>query len=334
MRAARSDQQFEQALAKDPVWKGIVARREKKGPNRPVTDEEWAELGTRAELKIVDPYGNAFWKTLEKARPEDVYDWERDRSGGRVPPFFNLADCRTCVACAAYAKRKYDHTGDGVRLVCTNRSCYHRKLSIDTPTHREKVEAELRVTDGQHAETIKVVMGRLALLTRKDLRTLASSLIAAQPELDLTHFMGAPHKKWSYKPGTVRYLTGMLQHRPAQFDQSWANGFGSVTLDLASLDEVPDDDLLELTTTLMTYHLRQAGKLDTVSRETEASPPDPLVRPQEGHGSIPENVSTREPGPSPMTHKLSETADDADSRRVIHRANGADHSSCGITTEY
>ena len=139
-----------------------------------------------------------------------------------------------------------------------------------------EVEAELKISDGQDMEHVKVSMGRLALLTRKDLRTLASSLIAAQPELDLTQTMGAPHKKWSYQPGTVRYLTGMLQHRPAQFDQSNGKGFERVTLDLASLDEIPDDDLLELTATLMTYHLHLAGKLETVSRETAATSPDPL----------------------------------------------------------
>ena len=224
----------------------------------------------------MDPYGDAFWKVLEQARPEAFHDWERDRSGGRVPPFFNLADCRSCVAGAAYAKRKYDHTGDGVRLVCTNRSCYDRKLSIDTPAHREQVEAELKVTDGQDAEMIKVIMGRLALLTRKDLRTLASSLIAAQPELELIHAMGVPHKKWSYQSMTVKFVTGLLAHKAASFDQWGRRDAGKVQLDLASLDEVPDDDLLELTATLMTYHLRQAGKLEAVSRETAAPAPDPL----------------------------------------------------------
>ena len=48
------------ALAKDPVWKSVAARREKKGPNRPENDEERAALGTRAELKSVDPYADAF----------------------------------------------------------------------------------------------------------------------------------------------------------------------------------------------------------------------------------------------------------------------------------
>ena len=275
-KAPSSDKQFDQALAKDPVWKRIAAQREKKGPGRPVTDEERTALGTRAELKTMDTYGNEFWKVLENARPEDVYDWERDRAGGRVPPFFQLADCRSCVAGAAYAKRRYDHTGDGVKLVCTNRSCYDRKLSIDTPAHRKKVEAELVATNLRDGEMVRISMGRLAVLSRKDLRTLAASLIAAQPELDLTHFMGVPHQKWSYKPVTVQYVTGMLAHKPARFD--WGrDSSGKVTLDIASLDDVPDDDLLELTATLMTYHLRHAGRLDTVSPgNAEPAPSDAL----------------------------------------------------------
>ena len=269
-QGASRDKQFEQTLSKDPIWKGIVARREKKGPNRPVTDDERAALGTREELRSVDPYGDDFWKILENARPENVHDWERDRSGGRVPPFFKLADCRSCVAGAAYAKSRHNYTGDGVKFVCTNQSCYDRKLAGDEAVHREKVEAELVVTNGQDGEQVKVIMGRIALLTRKDLRTLASSLIAAQPELELTHTMGAPHKKWSYKPMTVRYVTGLLKHKPAHFDTYRHGGMdaGKVAVDLASLGEVPDDDLLELAASLMTYHLRQAGKLETVPRGT------------------------------------------------------------------
>ena len=274
--APSSDKQFEQALAKDPVWKGIVARREKKGPNRPITDEERAALGTRAELKSVDPYGDVFWKILENGRPENVHDWERDRSGGRVPPFFKLADCTSCVAGAAYAKSRHDYTGDGVKFVCTNGSCYDRKLAGDEAVHREKVEAELMGADGQDGATIKVIMGRLALLTRKDLRTLVSSLIAAQPELALTHTMGVPHQKWSYQSMTVRFVTGLLTHKPAHFERYARTDEGVVVLDLESLDEVPDGDLLELAASLMTYHLRQAGKLPAVSRETATPPPDPL----------------------------------------------------------
>ena len=53
-KAQGSDKQFEEALAKDPVWKGIVSLRSKKGPNRPTNDREKSALGTRSELKSVD----------------------------------------------------------------------------------------------------------------------------------------------------------------------------------------------------------------------------------------------------------------------------------------
>ena len=252
----------------------IPATLKRPAPKLPLTDAEKNQLGTRAELKTVERYGSDFWKRLEPWAPDQFHNWEHDRKGGRVAPFFNLDDCKTCVAGAAYGKDRY---GNGeVELVCTNAVCYDRKLSIDTPEHREKVEAELKISDGQDMEHVKVIMGRLALLTRKDLRTLASSLIAAQPELELTHTMGAPHKKWSYEPVTVKYVTGMLQHQAPHFEMHLRRPAGKVTLDLASLEEVPDDDLLELAASLITYHLRQAGKLESVSRETVGSPRDPL----------------------------------------------------------
>ena len=101
------------------------------------------------------------------------------------------------------------------------------------------------------------------------------TLIAARPEPEFSYIMGVPHKKWSYESVTVKFLTGMLNHKPASFDR-YQRDPGRVTLDLGSLEEVPDDDLLELTASLMTYHLHRAGKLDTVSRETAVATPDPL----------------------------------------------------------
>ena len=275
-KGASRDKQFEQALANDPVWKKIVAGREKKGPNRPVTDEEKAALGTRAELDVVDIHNDkVFWKKLENGQPERVGDWE-GRNASRVPPFFNLSGCKGCVAGAAYATSSPSYYWNEIRLICTNQSCYDRKLAGDEAVHREKVEAQLIGQNRQDGKTVKVIMGRLALLSRKDLRTLASSLIAAQPELELTHTMGAPHKKWSYKSMTVKYVTGMLTHRPAHFDRHGQRDAGKVVVDLESLDAVPDNDLLELTATLMTYHLRQAGKLDdqdaAAEEEMEVAP--------------------------------------------------------------
>lgn len=82
--------------------------------------------------------------------------------------------------------------------------------------------------------------------------------------------MSVPHKKWSYQSMMVKFVTGLLTHRPAHFERYARTEEGKVVLDLASLDEVPDEDLLELAATLMTYHLHRAGKLETVSRETVA----------------------------------------------------------------
>ena len=194
-----SDKQLERALARDPVWKGIVARREKRGANRPASEEERAALGTRAELQKVDPYGDEFWKVLEKARPEEVYGWERDRSGGRVPPFFNLGRMQVLRRRRRLREAQLTITPGMERSSSAPTGPAMTASSASTrPRTGRQVEAELKVTDGQDAETIKVTMGRLALLTRKDLQTLVSSLIAAQLELELHHPMGVPHKKWSY----------------------------------------------------------------------------------------------------------------------------------------
>ena len=262
-KAPSPDQLFERLLAKDPVWQKIVASRattKKKGPNRPVTEQEKQQLGTRAKLKDV-AHGDKFWKLLEVATPERVHESElKDR--GRVPPWFNLAGCRDCVAGAAYGKSRDGYPLHTPGLICTNQACYEKKLAGDEGVYREEVEAQLKDTDSQDSQAIQALMGRLALLSRRDLRTLSSSLIAAQPAFELHHALGVPHKKWSYKTTAVKFVTGMLTHKAAQFDR-YDRGSGMVVVDPESLDAVPDNDLLELTASLMAHHLRQAGKLET-----------------------------------------------------------------------
>ena len=263
-KAPSRDQLFERLLAKDPVWQKIVASREKKGPNRPVTEQEKQQLGTRAKLLDV-AHGDKFWKFLENASPERLYESEfKDR--GRVPPWFKLPGCQDCTAGAAYGKSRDGYPLHTPGLICTNQACYEKKLAGDEGVYREEVEAQLKDTDRQDSQAINVLMGRLALLSRRDLRTMASSLIAAQPALELHHVLGVPHKKWSYKTTPVKFVSGMLTHKPARFDR-YDRGSGIIVLDLESLDAVPDNDLLELTASLMAHHLRQAGQLET----TEAS---------------------------------------------------------------
>ena len=107
-KSVSRDQQLEQLLAKDPVFKQVVAARAKKGPNRPVNDEEREQLGTRAELREVG-HGTRFWKILEKGNPEGVrstHGWKRE-DGGPVPPWFpDLDECKRCIIGAAYAKSR------------------------------------------------------------------------------------------------------------------------------------------------------------------------------------------------------------------------------------
>ena len=85
-KAVSRDKQFEQLLASDPVWKQITVSRETPGPNRPTTDEEREQLGTRSELREMGSYGDGFWKILQKGGPESSHEWERD-GGGPVPPW-------------------------------------------------------------------------------------------------------------------------------------------------------------------------------------------------------------------------------------------------------
>ena len=283
---ASKDQQFEAALAKDPVWIRIRDRRTKKGPNRPLDQEEKAALGTRAEMVDVDapPPGHiGFWRMLKIGAPEDVHYWEADRSGENLPSYFDTAECRSCVAGAAYAKSRNGYRINGVQLICTNRACYEAKCEGFAAAHRETVLAELAEINARDNRAVAVATVRLAVLSPRDLRTLATSIIAAQPGMSLHHAMGVPHKKWSFKPITVSFVSGLLNHRPAAFDRYGGNNDGALALDLESLDDVPDEDLLELVASLMVHHLREAGRLpdpdedtpvDDVSQETEQAQPD------------------------------------------------------------
>ena len=65
----------------------------------------------------------------------------------------------------------------------------------------------------------------------------------------------------------------MIGKEYARFDRSGHTG--PVKSD--PLQNLPVDDVRELTAALIVHHLRQAGQLDTVSRETATpSPVDPL----------------------------------------------------------
>ena len=128
-KSVSRDKQFEQVLAKDPIMKQVVASREKKGPNRPVNDEEREQLGTRAEPKDVNTNGGAFWKVLQKADADDVYSYSR-KTGGLVPPWFpNLEECKTCIIGAGYAKSRGGYPISEFTLICSNQEHFETKLA-------------------------------------------------------------------------------------------------------------------------------------------------------------------------------------------------------------
>ena len=141
-------------MAKDPVMKQVAASREKKGPNRPVNDEEKAQLGTRAELRAVTD-NTGFWKVLEKGDLDwrKKYSWSREQ-GGILPPWFpDLDECKRCTIGAAYAKSRYGYTLRDVTLVCTNQEHYQEKLQAGEAAYREKTQAHQKGIDRQDAKS-------------------------------------------------------------------------------------------------------------------------------------------------------------------------------------
>ena len=118
-KSVSRDKQFEQLLAKDPVWKHVTAARAKKGPNRPVTDEEREQLGTRAKLREVG-YDEAFWKIPQRVNAGDRHEWSRLKGGG-VPSWFpDIEECKQCTIGAAYAKSRGGYPLRDATLVCFN----------------------------------------------------------------------------------------------------------------------------------------------------------------------------------------------------------------------
>ena len=261
------DKQFEQVLASDPVWKGITVSRETPGPDRPVTEEEKKQLGTRAELRDVPSYGAGFWKILQRARPEAVYDWQRE-SGGLVPPWFpDLKECQKCTIGAAYAKSRSEFSLSKVTLCCFNKEHYQEKLQVGEADYRAKLEAQRKGTDRQDLKAVERLMLQLHPLSEDTCQALAASLLAAAPVLELQHPLGIYHRDYSYESVATAKARELLS--VDLVSRGWG-GAPEVVVDLAALQRVESGDVRELVASLMAYHLRSAGKIETVSRETVA----------------------------------------------------------------
>ena len=265
------DQQFGQLLGKDLVFKQVVASREKKGPNRPVDDEERAQLGTRAELRTVR-YNQGFWKILEKTNLADhrnSYEWMRE-DGGRVPPWFpDMDECKRCTIGAAYAKSGDSYQLSDITLCCFNQEHYQQKLEAGEAAYRGKLAAHRKGVDRQDAQVVKSLNRQLEPLSDDACQSLLLSLIAAQPTLLWVNPLGFFDQDWSHESGLIELVRDLVGTASLTMNNNRWNGAGTV-LDVGSLPPLAPADLRQLAAVLMAHHLRMADQLETVSRETPA----------------------------------------------------------------
>ena len=272
-KSVSRDRQFEQLLAKDPVWKQVAAARAKKGPHRPVTDEEREQLGTRAAFREVG-HGTRFWKRLEKADLEKMrnsYDFNR-KDGGPVPPWFSdLDECRRCIIGAAYGYSRDGYPLRETALVCFNQEHYQQKLEAGEAAYRGKLAAHRKEVDRRDATVVKSLKRQLEPLSDDACQSLLLSLIAAQPALLWVNPIGFSDRDWSHESGLIELVRDLVGTESLTINGNPVEGYGTV-VDVDSLPPLAPERLRQLVAALMTHHLRQADQLDTVSRETAPSP--------------------------------------------------------------
>ena len=265
-KAVSRDKQFEQLLARDPVWKQITVSRETPGPNRPTTDEEREQLGTRSEFQDLGSYGNGFWKILEKADPRSPQEWER-KSGGGVPPWFpDLKECQECTIGATYAKSRGGYPLRDPTLVCINQDHYLEKVRVGEAAYREKKAAQRTGFDRQDSKAVERFIRELVPLSDDACRALAVSLLAARPALEWQHPLGIFHEEWSYEAAPAARVRELTSGKSVGNGSQWNQR--KTVIDLDSLQSVTSGELRELLAALMTHHLRLAGELETVPQQT------------------------------------------------------------------
>ena len=250
-------------LAKDPVWRDVIAHRKKKGPNRPVTDAEREGLGTRAELHIIG-YSPPFYKILNKWKIEEGYQLRQVEGlkGGGVPPWFpDLEECQKCIIGAAYAASNDGYPLRKPVLACFNQEHYLEKLQAGLAAYKEKLAAQQKGIDRQDDHAIQDLKESLLSAPALAKDPLALALLSATPGMPGWHPLGFHHDDFCFDTvprATVRALLGM-----ERYDQEQA---------IETLDAMLPYDLPGLISALTVHHLRAAGKIETVSRETPAQP--------------------------------------------------------------
>ena len=180
-KAVSRDKQFEQLLASDPVWKQITVSRETPGPNRPTTDEEREQLGTRSEFRELGSYGEGFLENSSESRPAIILRLgtrERRWRPAVVPRTSKSA--RTAPSGPPTRSREGGHPLREPTLVCVNRDHYLEKASAGEAAYREKKEAQRTGFDSQDSKAVERLIRELVPLSDDACRALAVSLLAAR----------------------------------------------------------------------------------------------------------------------------------------------------------
>ena len=219
------DKLLDSLLAKDPVWRDVIAHRKQKGPNRPVTDEEREALGTRAELHIIG-YSAPFYKILNKGEIEEGYQLRQVEGlkGGGVPPWFpDLKECQECIIGAAYAASKDGYPLGKPVLACFNQEHYLEKLQAGLAAYQEQLSAQQKGIERQDDRAIQDLKEALLSAPALTKYPLAQALLSATPDMPGWHPLGIPPRRLLLRNGATGHGEGPARHnRPVR--PSYGNG--------------------------------------------------------------------------------------------------------------
>ena len=228
------------------------------GPDRPITDEEREQLGTRRSCRTYPgrPPSGSSW-----TGPPRTTSTAGVRPGAAAcPPFVpDLKECRRCTIGAAYARSRGDYPLSKPALCCFNRECYDGKAEAGADDCLKKIEAHKKGLFRQDRQVAIEFIRQTEPLSVEARTALATALLAATPRLVLQHPFGVYQQDWSYESGAAARIREMLGIENPRIVG------GLLDLDAESLDvvaKVGPGGLRELIANLMAYHLRLAGQLE------------------------------------------------------------------------
>ena len=136
--------------------------------------------------------------------------------------------------------------------------------------YREKTQAHQKGIDRQDAKAVKHLIKQLESLTDDACQVLAASLVAANPALAWANPLGFYDEDWSHESGLGELVRDLLGSESLVATYNTREGYGPV-INADSIAALSGEGARKLAAALMTHHLRLAGKIDTVSRETVAT---------------------------------------------------------------